>query len=149
MEAGVLGEQISPWINAQASGNTTLADFYRTRFRREFRPALRAWRATKPFENPDAPLTPFAMPQYRLAAAADAERLDQAAEASSASVATNIQRATTYVLGMVLFAVALFFAGISTKLRSPPLRRSLLVVGGVLFVGTVAWIATFPVSVSI
>jgi hypothetical protein len=50
---------------------------------------------------------------------------------------------------MVLFAVALFFAGISTKLRSPPLRRSLLVVGGVLFVGTVAWIATFPVSVSI
>ncbi len=31
-------------------------------------------------KNPDAPLTPFAMPQYRLAATAEAERLDAAAE---------------------------------------------------------------------
>jgi Alpha/beta-hydrolase family len=93
------------------------------RFRREFRPAFRAWRATKPFENLDAAPTPFAIPQYRLAATADAERLDQAAEASSASVATNNQRATNYVLGVVLFAVALFFAGISTKLRSPEQMR--------------------------
>jgi hypothetical protein len=137
------------WVNAEASENTALADFYRNRFRQEFRPAFRAWMATGPFENPDAPLTPFAMPEYRLAATADAERLDQAAEASSASVATNIQRATNYVLGVVLFAVALFFAGMSTKLRSPPLRRSLLVLGSLLCVGTMAWIATFPVSVSI
>jgi hypothetical protein len=137
------------WINADASKNPALADFYRNRFRQEFRPAFRAWIATRPYENPDAPLTPFAMPEYRLAATADAERLDQAAEESSASVATNIQRATNYVLGVVLFAVALFFAGISTKLRTPALRRTLLVLGSLLFVGVVAWIATFPVNVSI
>jgi hypothetical protein len=89
------------------------------------------------------------MPEYRLASTADTERLDQAAEASSAMVSTNIQRATNYVLGVVLFAVALFFAGISTKLQTPVLRRSVLVLGSLLFVGTVAWIATFPVSVSI
>jgi hypothetical protein len=64
-------------------------------------------------------------------------------------VSTNIQRATNYVLGVVLFAVALFFAGISTKLQTPVLRRSVLVLGSLLFVTTVAWIATFPVSVSI
>jgi hypothetical protein len=89
------------------------------------------------------------MPEYRLASTAEAERLDQAAEASSASVATNIQRATNYVLGVVLFAVALFFAGISTKLQTPVLRKALLVLGSLLFVGAAAWIATFPVSVSI
>ena len=37
----------------------------------------------------------------------------------------------------------------STKLHSPALRRALLVLGSLLFVGTVAWMATFPVSVSI
>jgi hypothetical protein len=37
----------------------------------------------------------------------------------------------------------------STKLGSPPLRRVLLGFGSVIFVGTVAWIATFPISISI
>jgi hypothetical protein len=137
------------WVNADASKDTALADFYRSRFREEFRPAFRAWLATSPYENPDAPLTPFAMPEYRVAARADTERLDRAAEEAAASVATNLQRATNYVLGVVLFAVALFFAGISTKLRTPALRKALLVLGSLLFTGTVAWIATFPVNVSV
>jgi len=137
------------WIDAHASKNTALADFYRKRFRTEFKPAFNAWTATGPFTNPNAPLTPFAMPEYRLAATADAERLDKAAEASSAAVRRNIQHAANYVLGVVLFAVALFFAGMSTKLHTPGLRKAMLVVGCVLFVGTAAWIATFPVSISI
>jgi hypothetical protein len=137
------------WVNADTTNDKALADFYRNRFRKEFRPAFTAWMATRPDQNPDAPPTPFAMPEYRLAATANAERLDQAAEASSASVATNIQRATNYVLGVVLCSVALFFAGMSTKLQSPALRKSLLVLGSLLFAGTVAWMATFPVSVSV
>jgi hypothetical protein len=137
------------WIDAHASNDTAQEDFYRKRFRPEFKPAFNAWIATKPFTNPDAPLTPFAMPQYRLAATAEAERLDKAAEASSALVRRNIQHASNYVLGVVLFAVALFFAGISTKLHTPGVRKAMLAVGCVLFVGTAAWIATFPVSVAI
>jgi uncharacterized membrane protein YgdD (TMEM256/DUF423 family) len=84
-----------------------------------------------------------------VAARADTERLDRAAEEAAASVATNVQRATNYVLGVVLFAVALFFAAMSTKLRTPALRKALLVLGSLLFTGTVAWIATFPVNVSV
>ena len=137
------------WVNAERSGDEALADFYRDRFRKEFRPAFAAWEATRPAENPDAPPTPFAMPEYRLASTAEAERLDQAAAASSAAVSTNIQHATNYVLGVVLFSVALFFAGMSTKLRSPVPRTSLLVLGCLLFLGTVSWIATFPVSLSV
>jgi hypothetical protein len=137
------------WVNADASKDTALAGFYRSRFREEFRPAFNAWLATSPYENPDAPLSPFAMPEYRVAARGDTERLDRAAEEAAASVATNVQRATNYVLGVVLFAAALFFAGISTKLRTPALRKALLVLGSLLFTGTVAWIATFPVNVSV
>jgi hypothetical protein len=52
------------WVNAERSKDEALADFYRDRFRKEFRPAFAAWEATRPAENPDAPLTPFAMPEY-------------------------------------------------------------------------------------
>ena len=56
------------WVDAYAQGETELADFYFKRFRAEFKPAVDAWVATRPLRNPDAPLTPFAMSQYRLAA---------------------------------------------------------------------------------
>ena len=53
----------------------------------------------------------------------------------------NVQRATNYVLGVVLFAAVLFFSGISTKLRTAALRRVLLGFGVALFLGTAAWLA--------
>lgn len=137
------------WVDAYATDEDELADFYFRRFREEFRPAVAAWVATRPLKNADAPLTPFAMPQYRLAAREEAERLDAEAEALSAKARANVQRATNYVLAVVLFAAALFFAGISTKLETPLLRRVLLGFGLVVFVATVVWIATFPVSFSV
>jgi hypothetical protein len=89
------------------------------------------------------------MPQYQLASAQEAARLDAEAERLSAQVRENIQRASNYVLGVVLFAVSLFFAGMSTKLTAPRLRAAVLVVGCAVFLGTLAWVATFPVSVSV
>ena len=53
---------------------------------------------TKPLKNPKAPLTPFAMPQYKLAATTEARRLDAAAEVSAWR---DIQRGSNYVLGVV------------------------------------------------
>ena len=137
------------WVDAYARGETELADFYFARFRKEFAPAVTAWLATKPLRNSKAPLTPFAMPQYRLAAAAEAKRLDAESELSAAAVRRDIQRATNYVLGVVLFAVSLFFAGMSTRLRGPRLRWALLALGCTVFVGTAIWIATSPVSISV
>jgi hypothetical protein len=137
------------WVDAYAREETELADFYFKRFREEFRPAVDAWLATRPLRNPDAPLTPFAMPQYELAAGAEADRLDAEAELSSATVRRNIQRATNYVLGVVLFSVSLFFAGMSTKLGDARLRQITLALGCVVFLGTVIWIATSPVSFAV
>jgi hypothetical protein len=137
------------WVDAYAQGQTELADFYFKRFRREFKPAVVAWVATRPRHNPDAPLTPFAMPEYRLAARTTADRLETTADAYAAKARTNIERSTNYVLGVVLFAAVLFFAGISMKLDRPALRRALLGLGVLLFVGTVAWLATFPISIAV
>jgi hypothetical protein len=137
------------WINAYAQRQTKLTNFYFERFRKEFRPAVEAWVATRPLRNPKAPLTPFAMPQYKLAARAEAERLDAEAEVSAADARRDIQRASNYVLGVVLFASALFFAGISTKLASPRIRVAMLALGCVVFLVTAIWLATSPVSLSV
>jgi hypothetical protein len=137
------------WVDAYARGETSLQDFYFRRFRAEFKPAFTAWVATRPLENRNAPLTPFVMPQYELAAEQEAARLDVEAEASAATVRRNIQRASNYVLGVVLFSVALFFAGMSTRLGEARLRRFALGVGCTVFLGTVIWLATQPVSIAV
>ncbi len=135
------------WVDAYAQKQTALADFYFKRFRAEFKPAVDAWVATRPLKNPDAPLTPFAMPQYKLAAREHSDRLAAGGEVLAAKARTDIGRSTNYVLAVVLFAAVLFFAGMSTKLREAYLRRLLLGLGVVVFLATVVWLATSPVSV--
>ncbi len=137
------------WINASETDEPDLAEFYQTRFRPEFRPAFDAWLATDPLTNPDAPPTPFAMDEYQLQARADSEQSDAAAAATVLAVLDDIQRSANYVLAVVMFAVALFFAGISTKLHGAGPRKALVIVGCLIFLGTAVWIATFPVSVSV
>jgi len=139
----------SPRVDAYARDEAELAAFYRKRFRAEFQPAFQAWVATKPRTNPDAPLSPFAMPQYKLAETAKTDRLEAKAAAFSVSVGNFIQRADNYSLAVVLFAASLFFAGISTRLRSPTPRIVILGLGYTLFLGSLIWIATFPVSLSV
>jgi hypothetical protein len=137
------------WADADRRGETGLAAFYVNRFRPEFHTAFNAWVATKPLTNPDAPPTPFAMPEYQLASRQQAERLDADAEASAAEVSLYIQRASNYVLTVVLYAVVLFCAGMSTKIANRRLRWILTVVGCLVLTAALVWIATFPVSVDI
>ena len=139
----------SSWVDALGHDEPGLAAFYARRFRPEFRPAVDAWRATKPFTNPNAPLSPFRMPQYELAAREQANRLEAEADVLAAQGRANVQRSTNYVLCVVLFASALFLAGISTKLQGRGVRRALLAFGVAVFVATIMWIATFPISFAV
>jgi hypothetical protein len=137
------------WVDAHAHGDPELKDFYEQRFPDRFKPPFDAWIATDPFENPEAPPTPFAMPEYRLAAINRAERLEAAAVAASEDARQDIERADKYVLCVVLFAASLFFAGISTRLRTRAAETAILGLGCLLFLGTLVWLSTFPVSVAL
>jgi hypothetical protein len=148
-QTGIDVSVFEQWVDAYARNDTFLADFYLKRFREEFRPAVDAWIATMPLENPDAPLTPFAMPEYVLAARQEAQSQDQIAEVKTAEVRRNIQRQSNYVLGVVLFATALFFAGTSTRVTSRPLRLSVLGIGCAVFISTVVWVLTFPITLTV
>jgi len=89
------------------------------------------------------------MPEYVLAANEQADALDAEAESTAAQARDHVQRATNYVLGVVLFAVSLFFAGISTKLANHRIRAVVVGIGCTVFLVTATWIATFPVSLSV
>ena len=97
----------------------------------------------------DAALTPFAMSRYRLAAERETKQLDAEEEPSAATVRLDIQRASNYVVGVVPFAVSLFFAGMSSKLSAARLRHVTIAVGCVVFVGSAICIASCPVSVAV
>ena len=137
------------WADADLRGETEVADFYVDRFRDEFRPAYEAWIAERPLTNADAPSTPFAMEEYQVAARNQAAELDAAAEASAAEVGINIQRSSNYVLTVVLYAIVLFFAGMSTRLSNRRLRWVTTIAGTVVLLGALAWLVTFPVSVAV
>ena len=64
------------FINASAAGDEELATFYYDRFRPEARPAVDAWLATEPRNNPEAPLGPFQMAEYRVSLAEQAVQLE-------------------------------------------------------------------------
>jgi hypothetical protein len=135
------------WIDADVAGERTLAQFYQRRFRGEFRPAFAAWLATSPRTNPTAPPSPFAMRRYRVAERVRSERLNATAGTHADAAEEANQRSGDYVLAVVLFAVALFLAGMATKLRSLRAQEALAVLGWLVFLGTAAWLATLPVTV--
>ena len=154
-EASVANRQVQvdvalfiQWVNAFARGERELTTFYRNRFRDEFVPAFEAWVATRPRENPKAPRSPFELPEYRLAANEEAEALEQQAADFGLVVARDVERADSYMLAVVLFAIALFFAALSTRLTSRDLQLALVAMGYVVFLGTAIWLATQPVSIN-
>jgi hypothetical protein len=73
-------------------------------------------------------------------ATAEADQLEETAASGSDDAKDANQTADNYMLAVVLFASALFFAGISTKLQAPRTRAAILALGS----GTVIWVATFP-----
>jgi small-conductance mechanosensitive channel len=135
------------WVNAYSRTETKLAAFYFRRFRPEFRPAVTAWIATKPLVNAKAPLSPFDMPQYSPAALKEADALEARAAAETRTAQRYVENSDRYTLCVVLFATALFFAGISTRVRSAGPRAWIQAMGWVILIAAVAWMATFPVDV--
>jgi hypothetical protein len=115
----------------------TLSGFLYLRFRDEFRPAVDAWLATDPVNDPDAPTSPFVMtdadgePVYVLADRIAAREFVDTAEARTEEAKEANQNSDNYVLTMVLFASVLFFAGMSSKLVKP--RNRMLALGFGIF----------------
>ncbi len=132
------------WANAYTTGNEELQGFYRARFRPEFRSAFEAWLAKDPMHNSRAPVTPFVMPEYRLAHEEAALKLEQLAAASSRAGNSANSNSDRFVRGAVLFATVMFFAGISQQFRLIRLKVALLGFALVLLTYGTIIIVSYP-----
>jgi len=134
------------WAAAISTENQMLADFLYQRFPPTLKTASDAWLATQPLQNPDAPSSPFVMPEYQLP-----ERAEAAAWAAEATVQweqaeTADQIADRYVLLTVLFASVLFFAGIAGKFQSRLIDIAMLALGLLVLLAGVAIALTYPMQ---
>lgn len=126
----------------------TLSAFYFERFREEFAPVVRAWLDTNPFgTNPDAPPTPFAMPEYQLAATQQSLLLEARADERAADAASANQISDNYVMTAVLFATALFFAALASRLGAIQYRYASLIIATLMFAGTLIYVLSLPIEV--
>ncbi len=134
------------YVNALTSGDSDLADFYVQRFRPDFRPAFDAWMATDPLENPDAPSSPFVMPEYALPQTAQAAQLDESANRLFQEGEDANQHSDDYVLNTVFLAGVLLFTGIAPRIRWIPARLALTTISLTIFAVGLYNIVTFPVE---
>lgn len=133
------------WLEGASTGNDELQLRIERSFRPEFASAFDAWEATDPFEDPDAPSSPFEMDEYIFEAEEEAVRLRAEAERSAAEALDANQTGDNYVLTTVLFASVLFFAGISTKFQGRRIKLALVALGFGAFAAGAALLITFPV----
>ena len=85
-----------------------------------------AWIVLDPFENPDAPPSPFGLPEYQLQADEDAAALELRADTLFEEGEIANTDSDEYTLATLLFAIVLFFAAISERFEYVRMRVVLL-----------------------
>ncbi len=133
------------YLEAHGRGDTQHERLLYQRFRPEMRKALDAWLETDPFQNPQAPLTPFHMAEYVQPEQLEADRRQEEADEQEAAAARANKNSDAYVLLTVLFAAVLFFGGIGAIFHARRLQLLMLGISVLLFVTTAFMMGTLPV----
>lgn len=132
------------WIEAYAADDMVLADYLSARFPEPLASAWAAWIALEPQQNPDAPASPFEMPQYVQPDAVASKEADARADALFQQALDNNQRGDNYTLLAVVFATVLFFAAVSGRVKRNLSAWFLLGVGLVLFTTATVILVSYP-----
>lgn len=130
------------WVLAEANGQDDLVRFVEERFTDEFAVAFDAWNA-----EGRASRGPLAMAEYVPPGTVEAQELSARADKKFDEALTNNQRGDDYSLLTVLFALVLFFAAISQHQSAPWRRRVFLSLAGVIAIGGIAMLLTFPIKI--
>ncbi len=123
---------VAEWIKAEARGETKLADLFERRLLPEIRPAFAAWKKTDPIHNPNAPIGPALMPEYRNVKADEAAGLSRQATKVFEQGTSARERADDYVRVTVLLATVLLLTALGQRFRTRQIRIALIVVAFLL-----------------
>ena len=122
------------WFTAYVANNKAAMRVAEGRFRPVYLAAFKAWLATDPFHNPNAPKGPSYMPQYVLPQATLANALDAKANAYYTLGEQAGSNADGYVRTTVYLATVLFLVGISGHFKVRAARLGLISIAGVILV---------------
>lgn len=147
MTAEANGEEpTDPTVFDPADGS--LSGYLFTQFREDFQPRVRAWIEGGGPLTPDG-LSPFDPFDDYLAdsvpAAVESTRLAEAAEASAGLARQDNQNSDDYVLTIVILASVLFFAGVSSKMRTTRSQYLLVAVALLMLGWAVIRLAVLPI----
>jgi len=133
------------FVAAYTEDNQQMMDIITQRFRPEMKPAVEAWLATDPLNNPDAPPSPFVMEEYKSAAQDESDRLLTVSERRFQDAKQANQTSDNYIMLTVIFASVLFFCGISTNFESFPIRAILIVIAVIVYVIAFNILRNYPI----
>ena len=132
------------WVRAFADGDDRETQYLESVFPEPLATAFQEWKAADPQANPDVPRTPFAMPEYRIPAEAQALAADARADGKFADALAFNQRSDNYTILTVLFAAVLFFGSLTARARRRSVQHVFLGMAIVLLVSATAFLVSFP-----
>jgi hypothetical protein len=132
------------WASAVNKGDTRMADFLFARFPEPLKAATLTWRAAGPLTRLNGPASPFDMPEYVLPERSAADSWEEIANQESIVANRASEHSNSYLLFTTIFASALFFAGISGKIRSQVLDVAVLGLGGLTLLAGVVVMLLSP-----
>jgi len=135
---------LNTWIQATRSGEKDFAALVERRFRPEYHVAFTAWLKTDPLRNPEAPLGPAFMPEYKSEKMERSKALGRQSRESYEQGVASRETGDEYVRITVVLATVLLLTALSQRFRIHAARVGLVAVASVMLVVAVYWIATFP-----
>jgi hypothetical protein len=119
------------------------AEYLRQHARPEFRSALDSWIAEREGGREPREL-PFKSPRYRLEPVSLAAQLNGQASAATTAANEANGRSDLFVLHTVMFAVGLFFLGMSSSVHRRAVGRVMLLLGALVVILSTISMARLP-----
>jgi len=138
-------ELFALWQQASLRGEAKLADFYKSRFPADLRPAFDAWMALDPMTKPGAPPGPLFMPGYRPQGSDKAEALDGQSDAATRQGQKANAVSDRFTQGGLFLATSMFFGGIGQVFKADRVKLALLAIAVFCCAAGVLRIVTLPI----
>jgi hypothetical protein len=136
--------EFNAWFAAFTAGDRGDQRLAEKRLRPGYRPAFRAWLATDPAHNPNAPPGPGYMPQYRIPQDRAARVYDAKADAEFARGSDAGDTSDKYIRDTVFLATVLFLVGIAGHFQVRQARLGLIGVAAAMLVFSVVQLLALP-----
>lgn len=130
---------------AASDSNTKLADFLFARFPKSFKKVFTLWMELDPYNNPNAPSSPFAMKEYVIRELEEAKKYEEKALSFKKAANVSDSHSDNYVLLSLILSMVLFFSGMSGVADDSRNQKILVGIASLIFVVALVFIITMPV----